>query len=253
MFRARKRHLQLDLRFADRRGGRRRNKGGRPKKGERASERHEVRPALKASQPVHVILRSHKVVGTLRRREIYQAVRKAMQASLHRDNARIVHLSIQGTHIHMLVEAHDRMALARGMQGFQISAAKRINAAMSKRLGHRRKGTVFPDRYHARIITNPHQARNCLAYVLNNWKKHREHASAWTRGWKIDAFSSASTFPGWSDVDVTALGWPSTYEPLPVWEPKTWLLREGWKKYGLLRSTEVPSAKRVSAETVIAE
>jgi len=41
------------------------------------------------------------------------------------------------------------------MQGFQISAAKHLNAAISKgKPGPRRRGTVFPDRYHAEIITS---------------------------------------------------------------------------------------------------
>jgi hypothetical protein len=52
---------------------------------------------------------------------------------------------------HLLVEAGSRTALARGMQGFEISAAKHLNAAVSKARGRRRRGAVFPDRYHARI------------------------------------------------------------------------------------------------------
>lgn len=51
------------------------------------------------------------------------------------------------------------------MQAFQISAAKHLNAAMTVSTGKRRKGTVFVDRYHARIIRTPKQARNALAYV----------------------------------------------------------------------------------------
>jgi hypothetical protein len=40
--------------------------------------------------------------------------------------------SAQRTHLHLLVEAKDKEALAAGMQGFQISAAKHLNAAISK-------------------------------------------------------------------------------------------------------------------------
>src|SRR5205814_9644640 len=91
---------------------------------------------------------------------------------------RIVHLSIQRTHLHLLVEADDKAALASGMQGFQISAAKQLNAAISRGKPQRRRGTVFPDRYHAEIITSPRQARHSLAYVLANWRKHREDCAA---------------------------------------------------------------------------
>ena len=41
-------------------------------------------------------------------------------------------LSIQGTHIHLLVEAENREALSKGMKAFKISAAKHINAAVSR-------------------------------------------------------------------------------------------------------------------------
>lgn len=46
---------------------------------------------------------------------------------------------------------------------------------------------------------------------------------------------------------------PRYEQPLPVWEPKTWLLREGWKKYGLISSTEIPSEKKPALAVVLAE
>jgi hypothetical protein len=46
--------------------------------------------------------------------------------------------------IHLVVEANDKLALARGMQGFQVSAARGINRAA------KRSGRVFADRYRAR-------------------------------------------------------------------------------------------------------
>jgi hypothetical protein len=62
----------------------------------------------------------------------------------------------------------------------------------------------------------------------------------------VDPYSSAVSFDGWRDVDVSAL--VPTQEPLPVWEPKTWLLRTGWRQHGLIRSTEVPSEKTIAVE-----
>jgi putative transposase len=254
----RKRHLQQALRFdgkKSRKPRRGRAKGGRPAKGPRPSERHKTRPTFSRHDPQHVVIRAVEAIGTLRQRVMYKAVRRALITTFTRTNFRIVHLSIQGTHIHLLIEADDREALARGMQAFQISAAKHLNAAVTRRTGKRRRGTVFVDRYHARIIRMPQQARNALAYVLNNWRKHRENrdAAAIEHGWKVDPFSSAPTFTGWRDIDTTAIAWPATYEPLPVWEPKTWLLREGWKKHGLLLSTEVPSEKKSATAVVLAE
>jgi hypothetical protein len=195
-----------------------------------------------------VTLRAIGAVGSLRRRRIYQAIRWATVTTARREDFRIVHLSIQRTHLHLLVEADNKGALSAGMQGFQISAAKLLNAAISKgRPGPRRRGPVFPDRYHAEIITSPRQAHHALKYVLSNWRKHEEDRRAPMRAWRIDWFSSASMFPDWTEYGDDGVLWrgPPTYEPLLVFRPKTWLLRAGWKKHSSTISCgEVPSARR---------
>jgi REP element-mobilizing transposase RayT len=227
------------------RGGKRRG-AGRPPKGARAGSPHKARPDLNARYPVHVVLRVIGAVGNLRRRCVYQAIREATLTTAVREDFRIVHLSLQRTHVHLLVEADHKQALAAGMQGFQISAAKHLNAAISKgRPGPRRRGTVFPDRYHAEIITSPTQARHALSYVINNWRKHDEDRRAPMSAWAIDWFSSAAMFPGWAEYGDEAFLWrgPPTYDPLVVYQPRTWLLREGWKKSGTISCREVPSTK----------
>jgi hypothetical protein len=151
--------------------------------------------------------------------------------------------------VHLLVEAKDKAALARGMQGFQISAAKQLNRAISKRRpGPRRRGSVFPDRYHAEIITSPTQAHHALRYVLSNFRKHKEDLVAPMNEWNVDWFSSAAMFPDWAEYGQDEWApWrgPSTYEPLLVFNARTWLLAEGWKKVSpTISCREVPSAKR---------
>jgi REP element-mobilizing transposase RayT len=177
----RKVHVQQELdlkrdKNGQRRGGKRRGAGRKPK-GNRAGSPHKKRPVLLGRYPVHVVLRVVKEVGSLRKRHMYKALREATFAvamrELHdKDKAsfRIVHISIQRTHLHLIVEADNKTALSNGMQRFQISAAKQINAAWSIGRSRRRRGTVFPDRFHQEIITTPTQARNTLAYVLNNWR-----------------------------------------------------------------------------------
>jgi REP element-mobilizing transposase RayT len=236
----RKKLGQQVFRFSDRGGAR--PGAGRPKKGKRASERHKRRPVVKPSEPVHVTLRTVEGLPRLRTRKAYKAVREATISVLGRENCRIVHLSIQRNHVHLLVEADDRMALARGMQAFQISAAKHINAALG-----RRRGQVFADRYHPERITNRKQARHALAYVLNNWRRHREDRAPFAQGWLIDPFSSAWAFEGWKELEGSPFLWKlrETYQPMPVWRPKSWLLREGWRMYGLIGVREVPGPRRV--------
>ena len=228
------------------RGGKRRG-AGRPPKGQRAGSPHTPRPYLHARYPVHVTLRVIAAVGNLRRRCVYQAIREATLTTARREDFRIVQLSIQRTHVHLLVEADDKAALAAGMQGFQISAAKHLNAAISKgKPGPRRRGTVFPDRYHAEIITSPRQARHALTYVMNNFRKHQEDLRPPMANWTIDWFSSGIAFTGWAEYGDAPFLWrgSATYDPLWVYQPRTWLLREGWKKSGSISCREVPSARQ---------
>jgi REP element-mobilizing transposase RayT len=223
----RKPQLALDFRKRTR-DGRIAKKRGRKVSGRRRDPRHRTRPEVSARHPQHVVLRITREVGGLRRRFAYRAVRAALFTCAGRSDYRIVHISIQSNHVHLLVEADSKRALARGMQGFAISAAKRLN----RELG-RRSGEVFAFRYHATPVTNPTQARNALAYVLNNWRHHRADASA---PWRVDPFSSAWAFAGWSQPH----GHQPPLEPLPVVAATSWLLREGWTRVGPIHLEEVP-------------
>ena len=243
--------LPLFAAQVDKRRRRKRRPGSKrpgPKPKGRAGSPHRLRPELKARHPVHVVLRVVGAVGSLRRRSTYKAVREATLTTARREDFRIVHLSIQRNHLHLLVEADHKGALASGMQGFQISAAKHLNAAISKdRPGPRRRGAVFSDRYYAEIVKTPTQARHALNYVINNWRKHKEDQTDAARSWRIDPFSSAIMFPGWSEYGDQPFLWrgPPTYDPLIVYQPRTWLLREGYKRGGPPISVcEVPSTPR---------
>jgi REP element-mobilizing transposase RayT len=229
----------------ERRGGKRRG-AGRPRKG-RSSSPHKKRPRLRASTPVHITLRVVAVIGSLRKRHMYAALRRAsLTLAANHEDCRIVHISVQRDHIHLIVEAETEQALSRGMKAFQVSAAKRLNAALGWKT--RRRGTVFADRYHAEYITSPRQARNALAYVLNNWRKHREDRNVPARdgiAFEHDWFSSGWMFAGWREraslefVPET----PDGFEPLAIWFPRSSLLTTGWRRHGLISLFEVPSSK----------
>jgi REP element-mobilizing transposase RayT len=246
MARTKRSSASEQLALFPKRGGTRRG-AGRPPKGTRSGSPHRARPFLHSRYPVHVTLRAISAVGNLRRRCVYQAIREATLTAARREDFRICHLSIQHNHVHMIVEASDKHALSSGLQGFQISAAKHLNAAISKgRPGPRRRGTVFPDRYHAEIITSPTQARHAISYALNNFRKHREDQTAPASAWKVDPFSSGLAFPGWAEYGDAPFLWrgPPTYDPLITYQPRTWLLREGWRKSGPISCREVPSTRR---------
>jgi REP element-mobilizing transposase RayT len=171
----------------------------------------------------------------LRRRDVWKAIQWALAITVRRSDFRICHLSIQGNHIHLIVEADDARALARGMQGFQISCAKQMNGRISV-AGQRRRGRVFADRFHARALDKPAMVRNALAYVLNNWRHHRDPFQQ-PRA-RLDPYSTAAQFAGWIDEPDTFVR--NEGERLPVAYPTTWLLTEGWKRRGLISPWERP-------------
>ena len=93
---------------------------------------------------------------------------------------RINHFSVQGNHVHLIVEAEDNRALARGMQGLGVRIARALNRVMGK------KGAVMADRFHSHLLRTPSEARRAIDYVLRNHVRHLDLA-----GITIDRFSSA--------------------------------------------------------------
>jgi REP element-mobilizing transposase RayT len=252
--RGRKRHVQQP--FVFRTWGGKRKRAGRKQVNERKSQPHRTRDAVTPNMAILVTLRVAQSVRRMRRRDAYRAIRRAMLVVLARIDFRIVHLSIQANHVHLLVEADSKLALARGMQAFQISAARRLNAVDIDGSGRVRRGSVFPDRYHEEIVTNPTHARHALSYVLNNWRKHKEDRVPATKAWVLDPYSTARSFIGWIErVECVDRGeaerWfaravspvPEELEALPISAPHSWLLREGWKLGGNVSVFEAPQRR----------
>jgi REP element-mobilizing transposase RayT len=206
-----------------------RKRAGR-KVGPRPPTPHRARPLHDAGQPVHVTLRTKRRAPYLRAERTFRLVRDAIRDA-SRDSFRVVHFSVQGDHVHLLVEANDAEALSSGARGLAIRIAKRMNA----RLG--RVGPLWGDRWHGRALRTPREVRNALVYVLANWRKHERDA----RG-PVDACSSAPWFHGWRDASpraLAALRWDAGRAP-PVAPADTWLLKIGWRRRGLVSVHEAP-------------
>src|SRR5678816_3662851 len=139
-------------------GGKRRGAGRKPK-GERAGVSHAARPKLAARYPVLVTLRLRAGLPSLRAQEEHERVRSALAASTKED-FRVVEYSAQSNHVHLLVEAADADALARGMTGLAVRVVRGLQRLW------RRVGAVLSDRYHARILRTPSEVRTALVYVL---------------------------------------------------------------------------------------
>ena len=81
--------------------------------------------------------------------------------------------------------------------------------------------------------------------LLNNWRRHREDRAPFAQGWLIDPFSTGWSFDGWKERADDPFIWKlrASYEPMMSWRPRTWLLREGWRRYGLVSVYEVPGPR----------
>jgi REP element-mobilizing transposase RayT len=221
--------IALDAPKAKQTWGGARPGAGRKPSGKRRDPLHRPRPRVLGREPQHVVLRTVRSLPRLRKRKVYDCVRACLRRMLGKLDFRICHVSIQHNHLHFLVEATDRDRLRSGMQGLAISLARRIN----KILG--RKGKVFAFRYHATAIKSPRQARNSLAYVLNNWRRHNEdERTLASRFAAIDPYSSARSFTGWKESRgrIALPAGFQGFDPLEVAAPRTWLLRTGWTKSG---------------------
>lgn len=222
----RKRHVQLDLESARR--PERKHGGWRPGAGRKRVRNgisHSTRPDTPARYPLIVTLRLIEgapfIATDLLIRHLHEVIAKSQRATF-----RIVEFNILGNHVHLIVEATDKQALARGVQGFEVRFVRYINTILCRR------GPLFAHRYHARALKTPREVRYALRYVLLN-RKHHNAEKRFQKNW-IDPWSSAAWFTGWSRPIVLDSHWKRELVALekPTADATTWLLTTGWKRWG---------------------
>src|SRR3989442_1003104 len=96
------------------RGGKRKGAGRKPN-GVKAGVSHVRRPQFAARHPVHVSMRLLPGVGFLRGYSRRRAIEDALREVKLRFGMRVVHYSIQGNHLHLIVEVDDPSMLSRAM------------------------------------------------------------------------------------------------------------------------------------------
>jgi REP element-mobilizing transposase RayT len=131
-------------------------------------------------------MRSH--VWNLRSKRCFRPIEAALWAACDRFGMRITHFSVQGNHIHLIVEADDQECLSRGMQGLGVRIAKKLNRVMS------RSGSVLADRYFGHVLRTPTEIRSAVHYVLQNHAKH--HRKQFDLAEIADEFASSSRQAG---------------------------------------------------------
>ena len=215
---------QLALSFPEsiRRGGARAGAGRKSRAAHLRHTPHRARPVHRRAHPVHVTLRAG--IRSLRTQQVALTVLKALRES-NRDWFRVIHYSVQENHVHLIVEAEDAKSLASGVRGLVVRIARRVNRVLQRR------GRFWADRWHGRALNGPRQVRNALVYVLQNHQKHTRKAS-------LDPLSSAAAFDGFATTI------PRSFRGVgPPWmvAAKTWLLKIGWRRRGLIRLDEGPA------------
>lgn len=232
--RARKRHVQLELADARKetgRGGWRRNAGRKKKPG---AISHSLRSEHRSQFPEHITLRLVDDAPSLARDYLMKTIRGVIAES-HKDDFRINEFNVLDNHLHLIVEAESKQAISRGMQGFEVRLAKRVNVLL------KRTGKLFAHRYHARSLRTPREVFNTLRYVLFN-RKHHGAEKRFSKYW-VDPYSSAPWFTGWAEP-ISRYAWMVkglVGTPAPTKPPTVWLLTTGWKQHGLLRFDDRPA------------
>ena len=137
-------------------------------------------------------------------------------------------------------------ALARGMQGFQISAARNINAASGRRrAAAARQGVrrpLSPGGHHVADAGAPHD------FVCPD--QLAEARGGPRRGWRARGSSirsrAAISFPDWAELQDQAVDVadPRDVRSAGGRRPQSWLLAEGWKLVGTISAHEVPGPPR---------
>lgn len=187
------------LEFACTGWGGKRTGAGRKREGPRRRVAHGRREMLASRTPVHVTLRLAPKLPNLRIRSNHRVVLAALLAG-SKPGFRVIHYVALTNHMHLICEAADEIALARGMQGLCIRLARRLNRVW------KRRGGVFDDHYHVHHLKTPTEVHHAVRYVLENAKRHGIRVEG-----DLDPFSSASWFGAKTG-------------PFPA--PRTWLLRQ---------------------------
>ena len=186
---------------------------------------------------MHVTLRVRPGVASLRSGALVREWRRSLAEASERGTFRVAHYSLHGDHAHLIVEAQGKDALACGMKSIGARLARAVNRVSG------RSGPVLDGRYHHRSLRSPREVRRALAYVLLNARRHlaKSRGIAHSAKAHLDGASSARWFDGWRpEVDdvCEAQGAPE------VSRARTWLLRIGWRRHGLIHPAEVPGTGR---------
>jgi len=169
--------------------------------------------------PLHLTFHLIEGLPNLRNKREHATLIEVFARCREREGFRITQYSIQGNHVHLIVEAMRKEDLTRGVTRLATSMARRLNKLWN------RHGRVFSDRFHSRVLRSPTEVLRALRYVFHNARNH----GIWLWDDRPDPYSSGEFFEGCEDYRGT------DWLPACLAAARTWLLRAGWRRAGRIR------------------
>lgn len=181
-----------------------------------------VRETVDFKKPLHLTLKLRDNVDISLRNPGFLKTFQNCCLAAKKHKLHVLHFSIESNHLHMIVECENNRALTTGMKSLAGTLGKTIRKICGG------TGAVFKGRFHMRVLRNPTQRKNGLAYVLLNQSKHEGLIPY------VDRYSSAEHFRAWKKLLGKRMGpllprSPRSRElPSYLSLPQSWLIREGW-------------------------
>ena len=167
---------------------------------------HRARPKVR-NEPVQVTVHLEEPLPSLRQEREKACILRAIRACQERFGCRVVAHAALTNHLHLLMEAENEEKLSQAMKGLQVRIARALNKLW------KRKGPVFLDRFHSRVLKTLGEIRNAVRYVLQNARKHciriEENMP--------DPYSSGPWYRYWRE----RMNQPFRVDDCPVAEPRT--------------------------------
>ena len=132
---------------------------------ERSRVPHRRRPKVK-NDALHVTMHLLDGRPSMRSPRGHGLVQRSIQESQERFGCRVVQYAALSNHLHLIIEAENEARLAQAMKGLKVRIARALNRLWG------RAGSIFRERFFARVLTGLWEVKRALRYVLLNARKH---------------------------------------------------------------------------------
>ncbi|MFT4539684.1 MAG: REP element-mobilizing transposase RayT [Planctomycetota bacterium] len=118
----------------------------------------------------------------MRRTATFEVIRNCFKVVNNHLGMRIHHYCVMSNHIHLVVKATNKEALALAMRGLNVRIARSLNKLWD------RTGSFLAERYHVAIVRAQARYRKALGHLVNYVLNNAAHHGLSLRG--PDPFSS---------------------------------------------------------------